>query len=130
MEIKVVWITMLALKDNDGRVICSLPGLAHQAGVGIDSALEAIEKFKKPDPYSTTKENEGRRIEDIDGGWFILNQFKYLEMLSIEDRRAYWAMKKREARARGNSLTRKLKKRESEHMARIGETEETMDNQK
>ncbi len=38
----------------------------------------------------------------------------------MDDRRAYWAMKQREARARKNSLNRKLAKREAETMQRAG----------
>lgn len=117
-ETKVVWITMLALKDNDGNVMSSLPGLANSAGVSIEQAAAAIEKFKSPDPYSSTKTHEGRRIEEIEGGWFVLNHYKYLEELGLEDRRAYWALKQREARARKNALGRKLAKRDAETMKR------------
>lgn len=79
----------------------------------------ALEKFKSPDPYSTTKGKEGRRIEEVEGGWFVINHFKYMDQMSLEDRRAYWALKKREARARKNALSRKIKKRENETMNRI-----------
>lgn len=119
LETKVLWITMLALKDADGKVIASIPGLANSAGISIDKTIEGLEKFKAPDQYSTTKTKEGRRIEEIEGGWFIINHFKYLEELSLEDRRAYWAMKKREARARGNKVKKKIARREEEHMQRL-----------
>lgn len=120
-EVKVVWITMLAMKDRDGNVMSSLPGLANAAGVSLEVCRAAVEKFKQPDPWSSSKENEGRRIQDIDGGWFILNHHKYQEMMSLEDRRAYWAMKQREARARKNLASRKLAKREETTMARINQ---------
>jgi hypothetical protein len=127
LETKIVWITMLALKDGDGMVMSSLPGLAKSAGVTIEQCKAALEKFKLPDPYSSSKANEGRRIEDVEGGWFILNHFKYLDELCLEDRRAYWAMKQREARARKNNLARKVKKREVDMMRRVGETMETLE---
>jgi hypothetical protein len=120
LEVKVVWITMLALKDRDGKVFCSVPGLAKAAGVTVEQAVAALEKFKQPDPFSTTKENEGRRIEEIDGGWFILNHYKYQEAMSVEDRRAYWALKQREARARKHAMSRKIRQRERETMLRAG----------
>lgn len=119
LEVKVLWITMLALKDRDGNVLCSIPGLAKHAGISIASTLDALEKFKHPDPYSTSKENDGRRIQDIDGGWFILNHWKYVESMSMEDRRAYWALKQREARARKHSMSRKIRQREDEAMKRL-----------
>lgn len=119
LETKVLWITMLAMKDADGKVLCSIPGLAKAAGLTVDETLVGLDKFKSPDIYSSSKEQEGRRIEEIEGGWFVINHYKYLEDLSLEDRRAYWAMKKREARGRKNILSRKLAKRESETMSRI-----------
>jgi hypothetical protein len=70
--------------------------------------------------YSSTKENEGRRIEDVEGGWFVLNHYKYQEQLSLDDRKAYWALKQRESRARKNALGRKIRKRENETMKRAG----------
>lgn len=120
LDIKVVWITLLALKDMDGKVSCSVPGLASAAGVSLERTLAALEKFKQPDPYSSTKDNEGRRIEDIEGGWFVLNHYKYQEAMSMEDRRAYWALKQREARARKNVVGRKLARRDRETMERAG----------
>jgi len=126
LETKVVWITMLALKDRDGKVMCSVPGLAKAAGVTLEQTLEALDRFKKPDEYSTTREHEGRRIEEIDGGWFILNHFKYQEAMSSEDRRAYWALKQREARARKHVLGRKIRKREEETMRRVMDSGDTV----
>ncbi len=93
-------MTLLALKNSQGKVLCSLPFLDKSAGVTLEQCLSALEKFKSPDSYSTTKANEGRRIEAVEGGWLILNHLKYLEGLGLENRRAYWAQKKREARAR------------------------------
>lgn len=122
LETKVVWITMLALKDGEGMVMSSLPGLAKSAGVTIEQCEEALVKFKAPDPYSSTKTNDGRRVEDVEGGWFILNHFKYLDEMSLDDRRAYWAMKQREARARKSALGRKLAQREKDHMRRLNGT--------
>ena len=117
LHVKIVWITLLALKDRDGLVKCSIPGLAAAAGVSIPQVEEALEKFRQPDQYSSTKDNDGRRIQDADGGWFILNHFKYQQQMSLEDRRAYWALKQREARARKNQFSRGLKKREEDTMA-------------
>jgi hypothetical protein len=95
---KVVWITMLAMKDLDGNVEASIPGLANFAGTTIDEAETAIAKFLAPDPYSRTPDHEGRRIEPIDGGWRILNHHKYREKMSAEDMKARAAI--RQARFR------------------------------
>ncbi len=74
---KVVWITMLAMSDEDGVVEGSIPGLAHLAGVTIDECEEALRILEGPDKYSRTPDHEGRRVEVIDGGWLILNRAKY-----------------------------------------------------
>ena len=85
LETKVVWVTMLALADQHGEVQGSIPGLAHIAGVSLEGCKRALEKFQAPDPYSRTKDHEGRRIEEIDGGWSLLNYAKYRKMSSKDD---------------------------------------------
>ena len=74
---RIVWVTMLAKANRKGDVIASVPGLAHAAHVTIPEAEEALRRFMLPDPYSRTPDNEGRRIEVIDGGWHLLNHEKY-----------------------------------------------------
>ena len=82
---KVVWITLLALADRDGIVESSIPGLANYAGVSIPETEAALQKFMAPDVYSGSPENEGRRIEPVDGGWRLLNYDKYRLRMSPED---------------------------------------------
>ena len=74
---RLTWITMLAMADRKGRVWASLPGLANRARVTLTEVEVAIAKFLSPDKYSRTEDNEGRRIEPIDGGWRLLNHEKY-----------------------------------------------------
>lgn len=76
-QTRIVWITMLAMADAHGRVWGSIPGLANRARVTVDECEAALEKFKAPDRYSRTADNEGRRIECMDGGWRLLNHAKY-----------------------------------------------------
>jgi hypothetical protein len=74
---RLVWITMLAIADFDGRVEASVPGLADAARVDIAACEAALERLSQPDFYSRSQEYEGRRIAAIDGGWMILNHGKY-----------------------------------------------------
>lgn len=99
LAIKVVWVTLLAMCDAEGRVWASIPGLASRAGVSVKECETALDKFEGPDPYSRTKENQGRRIAEIDGGWQLLNHAKYRAMMSLEDRREYQRVKQAEYRA-------------------------------
>ena len=75
-----VWILFLALADSKGRVVGTVPGLANIARVSIENFVEAIERFMAPDPYSRSKNDEGRRIVEIEGGWRIINHEKYREL--------------------------------------------------
>lgn len=88
-QTRIVWITMLALKNQNHIVEASLPGLARMARVSIDATKEALEKFLAPDQHSRSQEFGGRRIEAVDGGWRILNGAKYDGKMKIEERREY-----------------------------------------
>lgn len=84
---RICWIAMLAMADRHGRVWGSIPGLANRARITIDECRTAIECFTMPDRDSRTKENEGRRIEPIDGGWRLLNHAKYRDLRDEESQR-------------------------------------------
>jgi len=97
-HVRIVWITMLAMSDMRGRVYATIPGLAGRARVTVEQCEEALEKFKQPDKYSRSREHEGRRIEEIDGGWGLLNYDKYRALRDSEkdkERKRNWAAKKR-----------------------------------
>jgi hypothetical protein len=96
---RIVWITMLAMCDRLGRVHASIPGLASRAKVTLAEAEDALVRFMAPDKYSRTKDHEGRRISEIDGGWLLLNHAKYRDMRDEESRREYnaeWMRRKRQ----------------------------------
>jgi hypothetical protein len=85
-QTRIVWITMLAIADKNGEVQGSIPGLARIAGVPVEACRNAITKFLSPDVDSRTKDDEGRRIDVIEGGWHLLNHGKYRNMASDADR--------------------------------------------
>lgn len=97
---RIVWITILACADRNGEIQASIPGLARLAGVPTEDCRKAILKFLSPDPDSRTKDDEGRRIETIEGGWLVINHGKYREMASDEDRRKKAAERQQRARDR------------------------------
>lgn len=78
-QTRIVWVTMMALADQHGRVLASVPGLAHTARVPIEAVRAALEIFLSPDPDSRTPDFEGRRIEKVEGGWRLLNYARHRE---------------------------------------------------
>lgn len=88
-QTRIVWITMLAMADQRGRVDASVPGLASRARVSLEACVEALDTLRSPDQWSRTKDYDGRRIEDVDGGWLLLNHAKYRAERSQADRLEY-----------------------------------------
>jgi hypothetical protein len=79
-----VWITLLALSDQDGYVRGSVGWLADKARVPVDSCRHALEAFAQPDLRSRTPDHDGRRIENLEDGWLILNYIEFRNRLSTD----------------------------------------------
>lgn len=104
-HVRILWITMLAMADKYGVVEASLPGLADFARIHIDDCRAGIQALSTPDEHSRSKEHEGRRIEEIEGGWRLLNHAKYRAKLGADERREYLKVKQREYRAKRKQLS-------------------------
>ena len=88
IETRVVWITLLALKDQDGFArVATVEGLARLARVSVEGAEKAVKILTGPDPDSSDPEHDGRRIERAPGGWVVLNAKKYDALGSEQHRR-------------------------------------------
>jgi len=129
MHVKVVWITMLAMSDRHGQVLASIPGLADSAKVSIDECLEALQVFLSPDEYSRTKDYEGRRIAEIDGGWLLLNYEKFRERRDDEEQRIQTRERVRrfreKAKAVGNVVTESVTETLSNDIQKQKQTQKT-----
>lgn len=99
-HVRIVWITMLTLANRHGEVEATIPGLARLASVSLEEAQEAVSVFLAPDPFSRTKDNDGRRVEEMDGGWIILNHAKYRAKASKEDQKSKNAARQQRFRER------------------------------
>lgn len=97
---RLVWVTLLALKNRDHFVRGTPRFLALAARVSQEDCDQALAKLSGPDASSRTPDNEGRRIRSEPGGWTILNGEKYQHALSYEDRKAYNREKQAEHRRR------------------------------
>ena len=120
-HVRLVWITMLALADQDGVIEASVPGLSDSAGVTRLECEQALAYFLAPDPDSRTHtaECEGRRIEVVDGGWRLLNHTKYREKMSGPELRAKAAERQRRRRERlALSMSRNVTSNATRDMSR------------
>ena len=74
---RVLWITILALKDENGFVGAARSGLKRAANITDEEFGIAIKSLESPDLESRTPDYDGRRVEKIEGGWVVLNHEKY-----------------------------------------------------
>ena len=99
MEVRIVWITLLAMADKDGIAEGSVPGLADFARIPVEATRKALERLSSPDPDSRSQEHDGRRIQAVDGGWQLLNHAKYRAKMGADERREYNRLKQAQYRA-------------------------------
>jgi hypothetical protein len=103
-DTRVVWITMLALADQDGFVRGAESGVSRAANVSLAATRKALKALEAPDVESQSQEWGGRRIERIEGGWQILNYKKYRAMKDPDMRRAQTLARVRRHRAKARVL--------------------------
>lgn len=103
---RVLFVTMLAMADREGRIFASRSGLQYQARLGDDTFGRALDALAAPDLDSSdlmrNPENRGRRIEVAEGGWSVIN-YGYYRGLQDEDERRNGA---RERQQRHRELTK------------------------
>lgn len=99
-HVRLVWITLLILCDTEGYVGAAIPGIAHHARVTLKQAEDAIERLQRPDPYSRTKTNQGKRLEPAERGWKVLNFQEHIDRLSSERMKARERVRRHRERKR------------------------------
>jgi len=104
--IRVVWTTILALKNQNGFIATSYSGLQRTCNLLDDiegkKFANSIAYLEGPDPDSRTKEFDGRRIQRIEGGWIVLNHQKYRDFLYSDHPDA---IRQRKHREKGENVT-------------------------
>jgi hypothetical protein len=120
-ETRLVWITMLAMKDKEGLVQSSVIGLADAAKVTKEECEAALEVLMAPDEDDTSEVEEGRRIRKVQGGWQVINNDLY--RFSTEAKREFW----RETQAEYRDKKGKEKENELAMVEDNGEIKEIWD---
>lgn len=104
--VRLVWITFLAVMDEDGMVqLPTVANVAHRARIDMVAAEEAVRVLEAPEPSTATEDDDGRRIEKVPGGWIVLNAKKYRDMATREIQRESNRLRvaRHRARAAGNA---------------------------
>lgn len=101
--VRIIFITLLAMCDQDGVVFGTIGGLSRLANIDPDDIETSWATLMSPDTDSSdairAPENEGRRIERVSGGFRLLNFAYYRGLRNDDDRRD----QNREAQARFRS---------------------------
>lgn len=129
-HVRIVFITMLALKDADHIVRYSAFQLAQRAHKTEAEVLDAFTVLSAPDTRRLEPQPfEGRRIEKTPEGWLILNGEYYKDLMRSINRKAYKAEheKGRRARKKAAASASLPGEREYEEAARNGATQEQLD---
>jgi hypothetical protein len=112
-DVRLVWITMLAMADRDGFVASTADGIAHETRTVSEGRVEeCLSKFQSPDLKSRTEDFEGRRVQKVDRGWLILNYKKFRDMHGEESKKAakrrWWDENKSKPKQQQNTTDESL----------------------
>lgn len=100
-----VWISMISMSDRNGIVSASVPGLAGVAKVSVAVVEDALKKFMGPDKFSRSKNDEGRRVREVEGGWLLINHAKYRKLARSSDQSNANRQARHRAKSKGKPKT-------------------------
>ncbi len=98
IETRLVWVTMLALADQNGHVDGTVKSLARVARVTVDECQTALDCLLGPDALDRSGVLKGQRLIPEQGGWGLVNYATYRHKMSVEDRRERDRIRKRNSR--------------------------------
>jgi hypothetical protein len=94
LHVRVVFVTMLALKDADHCCRYNAFALGRRANIPEKDVIDALRVLSSPDKSRLEPQPfDGRRIEKTQDGWLILNGELYHKMMQQVNRkqsRAKW----------------------------------------
>ncbi len=100
---------MIVLCDSDGIIDMTPPALSRRTNIPLEIIEEGIAFLEKPDAYSRSPSEEGRRIVRLDEsriwGWRIVNHKYYRDLASREDKREKATNRQRRHRAKSPQVT-------------------------
>ncbi len=117
-----VFITMLAMADPEGYIAAAIDGIAVRSRLSVDQVESAIKKLSAPDPRSRNKSSDGRRVVEVERGWFIpaIPWFRQLARHEAEKaRKRLWARENNSGRPSRASATPRRTETETETEEKI-----------
>jgi hypothetical protein len=104
---RIVWITLLAAMDEDGYAhFSATENLAIRARVSLADTEAALVRLMSPDSNSENPANEGRRVERVQGGYFIINAKEHRKVMNREIRREQTRLRVARHRAKLKAVTK------------------------
>lgn len=94
LHVRVLFMTLLALKEQDQVVRKNEYQLRRAANIEGVQVAEALKILSRPDRKRPNQEHEGRRIKEVADGWLILNGELYEKQMRRVSK-AIWARKHR-----------------------------------
>ena len=91
IEVRYIWMCMIAIADKEGFVDESLQALARKFNVNVNIVNKAINIFLESDKDSRSNVEDGKRLRKIreSFGWQIINYEYYRDLRTSQDRTGY-----------------------------------------
>jgi hypothetical protein len=82
---------LVVLATKDGVVDMTADAISRRTSIPLDIITVGLEHLAKPDPYSRTPGEDGKRIVPLDDhrpwGWKLVNHGKYRALRNLEEKR-------------------------------------------
>lgn len=103
----VTFQQLIVLCDADGVIDMTPSAISRRTGIPIEHIKAGIEVLERPDPWSRTPDEEGRRIIRLDEhrpwGWYLVNHKKYKALQDADTVREQNRIRKQRQREKGTS---------------------------
>ena len=103
LEVRVLFLTMLAIKEPDHVVRMPFRRLVKKAHMPPEQVQAALDVLMAPDTRSVDDQpDDGRRLRKVDDGWFVINGEYYrkeMQKLMTRIRKNNWQRENRKAAA-------------------------------
>ena len=100
--------TLIALSDPEGVVDMTPQAIAARTSIPLEIISAGLEILAKPDPYTRTPGEDGKRIVLIDDhrpwGWRLVNHAKYKALRNMEQKREADRQRIAEKRKKNNGV--------------------------